>query len=428
MFKRILTAISMAIIAGCASQSYVTTVNPIVYYTADASATASITGFCIEKIIDYDRCLVVSEIDGWWIQSPSPDKARDSIQISAGPRDVQVMLFRGDRASGKTRLSFEAQAERSYSLRFKEAPVPILSGNIEAIWVEDTSTGERVSENASIHLPMISTERLSRVDEETKQARDACMDENYRRTQQALDACNRVISAAPRGSMAPYLHTRRSELLRRQKNYDAAIAEAGKALSIKPDYFPALINRCSIKRWYQDSIEASKRDYSSAMDDCMKAIEMEPDDFFANNMMGQLHKSMGKWEAALAYFDKAEKLGPGWALPNFNRGNLYMRRGDYENAIKELKIADRKSDILDIDRMYALALSCAGKNVEAVKEYDKTLEKEPEHPFALMGRAYARSALADKNNAMRDAELAKKIDSSIETEFLEVCGGKTPKL
>lgn len=67
-----------------------------------------------------------------------------------------------------------------------------------------------------------------------------------------------------------------------------------------------------------------------------QALALRPADYSLWLQLGLLRDQLGQSAAALAAFDKAIKLAPFYSQPRWQRGNLLLRAGQYDQAFKDL--------------------------------------------------------------------------------------------
>jgi hypothetical protein len=67
-----------------------------------------------------------------------------------------------------------------------------------------------------------------------------------------------------------------------------------------------------------------------------RAVALRPADYSLWLQLGMLRDQMGENAAALTAFDEAIKLAPFYSLPRWQRGNLLLRAGQYDQAFKDL--------------------------------------------------------------------------------------------
>jgi tetratricopeptide (TPR) repeat protein len=117
--------------------------------------------------------------------------------------------------------------------------------------------------------------------------------------------------------------------------YDQAIAEYDRAITLKPDYAEAYNNRGYA--FY------CKNKASLAIVDYNNAIELRPDYAYAYNNRGVAYMASGHIDQAIRDFDRAIQLQPNFPQAYTNRGNAFLRKGrldlamtDYHRAGKNL--------------------------------------------------------------------------------------------
>jgi serine/threonine protein kinase len=113
--------------------------------------------------------------------------------------------------------------------------------------------------------------------------------------------------------------------------YDKAIADYTKAISIDPNYAIAYNNRAvSYKH---------KGEYDKAIADFTKAISIDPNDAIAYINRGVSYDDKGEYDKAIADFTKAISIMPNYADPYNNRGVSYKNKGEYDKAIADFRKA-----------------------------------------------------------------------------------------
>ena len=100
-----------------------------------------------------------------------------------------------------------------------------------------------------------------------------------------------------------------------------------KALSIKPDYLEALVNR--------GLAHSQKGKHEQAIADFTEALRVDPRDEFLYYNRGNAHYCKGEFDRAIADYSEALRLNPRslWSLGN--RGKSWLLKGEYVRAITD---------------------------------------------------------------------------------------------
>jgi len=129
----------------------------------------------------------------------------------------------------------------------------------------------------------------------------------------------------PQADALAYLN--RSNAKYTKGDMNGAIADATKAIELKPDDVIAYFNRGIEKH--------TKGDMDGAIADYTKAIELEPDYVNAYVNRGNEKRTKGDMDGAIADYTKAIELGPDYAEAYSNRGTAKEAKGDIDGAIAD---------------------------------------------------------------------------------------------
>ncbi len=113
----------------------------------------------------------------------------------------------------------------------------------------------------------------------------------------------------------------------RQSNYEAAIEEYTKAISVDAQYWNAYLKRAFCYGLIQN--------YEKAIEDYTVTIGAEPDKIFSYQSRGSAHYKLGHYTEAMADFNKVLELDPKNQEAYNNRGFVKKSIGDKEGACKD---------------------------------------------------------------------------------------------
>jgi len=124
-----------------------------------------------------------------------------------------------------------------------------------------------------------------------------------------------------------------------QGEYDLALAEADKAISVNPDSIPVL--------FYRGNVYVCKEDFDKAEEDYFKVLERKELGYhlYIRILLGTSHILRGKFESGREQYrqglELAEKLGDNWWRVCFYiwRAYSYLKSGSPEDALKDCKAA-----------------------------------------------------------------------------------------
>ena len=168
--------------------------------------------------------------------------------------------------------------------------------------------------------------------------------------------------------MAPnYVAFLSGEKLYREGNYDRAIAEYSRSISLKSDYAGAYVSRGNAQR--------RKGDYTRAIEDYTRALSLKRDYPEVYNYRGFVYTQQGDLNRAIADYTQAIRYKADYADAYFNRAHAYGKQGSWD-----LCIAD----------------------------YTQVIKLEPANAIAYNERGNAWSGKGDKARAGADYEAALK--------------------
>ena len=165
------------------------------------------------------------------------------------------------------------------------------------------------------------------------------------------------------------------------KKCEDVLAYFDEAAALNPDFHEA---------WNSRGI--ALRDlgrYEEALACYDKAIEIKPDYFVWDNR-GDVLRNLGRYEEALASYDKAIEIKPDYYYSLFSRGYVLRALTRYEEAIISFdKAVEIEPDDNEVWHHRGIVLSELEKHEEAIASYDKALQFKPDDHEAWNNRAIA---------------------------------------
>lgn len=212
------------------------------------------------------------------------------------------------------------------------------------------------------------------------------------------------------------------ELIEKKGQYDEAIKNAKKSVSIEPSYAPG---------WYWLGVaNFRKAQYDVAIQAFSKVIELKPSGVqyqSSYDFLGWSHYWKGDFKKAISYFNSSLKIKPNDQGSLNGRGWSYYKKGNYESAINSF------NNVLDIKPNNISALSGRGwsfyskANFEkAIKSFNRTIESIESNnkdvlQDALRGKAFSYLGLGDSQtaaNLINKAKEALDYDTSYDLSLL----------
>jgi tetratricopeptide (TPR) repeat protein len=137
------------------------------------------------------------------------------------------------------------------------------------------------------------------------------------------------------------------------------------------------------------AIYAQKHDYDHAVDDLAKAISLDPKDAFLYRQRASVYSAQKDFKRAKADCDKLVELTPSQADSYEYRGGLSLDAADYEHALEDFNEAIR------LNPQDATAYYCRGIVYQSMTEYERALADleesariDPQHYYACLALAH----------------------------------------
>jgi tetratricopeptide (TPR) repeat protein len=159
-----------------------------------------------------------------------------------------------------------------------------------------------------------------------------CAEHDKARFDESIAACTRLIaSGTARGQeLARLLFSRGLRYLGKREN-DPALADFSESIRLDPSNWIAYRVR--------GEIHHRKNDYDRAIADLDEAIRRKPDDDYAFILRGNSYLKKPDFDRALADFDAASRLNPRFLRAHVGRSEIYENRGELGKALAEIRSA-----------------------------------------------------------------------------------------
>jgi len=224
----------------------------------------------------------------------------------------------------------------------------------------------------------------------------------------ALADLDRAIELAPQN---PHALVVRGIINARRGETQRAFADYSRALAIDAHFVDALVNRAAIY--------SSMGNATLAIRDLNLAIALAPRNALAAYNRGYAHFARREYDLAIADYTRSIELDGrmGWAY-----GNRCLTRTvvgqDLAGALADCDEALRlQPDNLQIRESRGFVFLKRGEYDIALREYDSALRTDPDRPLSLYGRGLARIARGDVKGGETDRQAARSLMPGVDTEF-----------
>ena len=147
--------------------------------------------------------------------------------------------------------------------------------------------------------------------------------------------------------------------------------------------------------------------YDLAIANYDKAIQLKPDYTEAYNNRGVAKAALGQHFVAISDYDKAIQLKPDYANAYNNRGVAKADLGQHFVAISDYdKAIQLKPDYANAYNNRGVAKADLGQHFAAISDYDKAIQLKPDKADAYYNRGVAKAALGQHFAAISDYDKA----------------------
>ena len=194
------------------------------------------------------------------------------------------------------------------------------------------------------------------------------------------------------------------------EEHDRAIANYTRAISLNPEYADAYNNRGTTYNKLEE--------HDRAIADLTRAISLNPEYVDAYNNRGVSYKKLEQYDRAIADFTQAISLNPEFATAYYNRGNSYGELGEYDRAIANYTRA------ISLNPEIAGAYNNRGNSYKKLEEYDKAIADftqaislNPEYADAYYNRGNSYDELGEYDKAIGEYTQAISINPQLASAY-----------
>jgi protein O-mannosyl-transferase len=164
--------------------------------------------------------------------------------------------------------------------------------------------------------------------------------------------------------------------------------------------------------------------YTRAIEDFNKAIEINPKKKLAYHNRGVAYMALGNQTQAIESFNRAIEIDAYYAEAYYRRGILYNNLGKYRQAIDDF---DKAMETNYFDKAGALcnrgaAYGSLGDRVKAIADYDRAIQIDPGYAEAYYSRAEAHAFLGNQGQATEDLKTAARLGHEDSRQLLKSQG------
>jgi tetratricopeptide (TPR) repeat protein len=153
--------------------------------------------------------------------------------------------------------------------------------------------------------------------------------------------------------------------------------------------------------------------YDDALADFNRVTETDPNRFQAIDSRGETYLLLGRYDEALADFNRAIEIDPREAWLITGRGRAYRLLGRYDEALADFNRAielDPNGAWIFTSR--GRAYQAMGRHGDALADFNRAIELDPSYVLAVARRAETYHAIGQYGDALTDFDRAIELDPS----------------
>ena len=193
-------------------------------------------------------------------------------------------------------------------------------------------------------------------------------------------------------------------------NYEIAVENYEKAISLRPDFAPACFN-LGLALYWSDRKAAAERAFR-------KVSRLRPRDAKAHYWIGVIFQEAGRTSEAVAAFKRSAALDPEYAAPHCGMGRVYLNLKRHNEAVVAFKKAIAiKPDFVSAYIGMGFAQRNLGKTAEAVRAF-RTAERLDRD--GILGRLASKAAADIASSGARRVPSSRAIREGLKVALPKV--------
>ena len=332
------------------------------------------------------------------VQGAVLDKIREGYHADSEEllRQAHGTLGFGTRMSEPMSFMGKAEAARYYEERVRTMR-----------WVQNFGLREERSDDGTVAIPnalSINYQLIQQAgeDNETQVGNEVEYEEIEFLDEEDLMPVDDSEGTREEGAREATAYVRSGTAKAEEGDYDGAIADYDRAITMAPDAVGPYVNR-AISR-------DNAGDHEGAIADWTRALELNPGDAGWHVNRGMVREAIGDYDGALADYSRSTELEPDYEVAYIARAYVRGKQGDYEGAIIDYdRVVDLWPDSAPAHSDRGFAKLQTGDYLGAIADFDRAIELEPNSASSYSNRGMAKSRIGDHDGAAADHNRATEL-------------------
>ena len=145
-----------------------------------------------------------------------------------------------------------------------------------------------------------------------------------------------------------------------------------------------------------------KKQYPESVEEFLKVIEAEPNNFEAHLLLGNSYREISKYQLAFNHLKKAVELEPNNFDANWDVGHAYLHMNDFENSLTHFrKASELEPNHFGASSMIGHVYLDTGRFQEAIEQFEKSLTIPSDNRGAIEDTKSALQRALQTENAQK---------------------------